>query len=139
MTFGADLIAGFPTEDDAMFANSLSIIEECGLSHLHVFPFSPRKGTPAARMPQLDRGLVKERAARLRTAGDAAYSRHLDRMIGSTFPVLVEKSGVGRIPQFTPVIFGGAVSAGIHDMHITGHDGRVLRGEAVGFPMLGAA
>jgi threonylcarbamoyladenosine tRNA methylthiotransferase MtaB len=139
MTFGADLIAGFPTEDESMFENALSIIEECGLSHLHVFPFSPRKGTPAARMPQLDRGLVKERAARLRAAGDAAYSRHLDSMIGSIVPVLVEKQGVGRVPQFTPVTFGGEISGGIHQMRVTGHDGKVLKGSAIAVPMLGAA
>ena len=71
MVFGADLIAGFPTETEAMFASSLSIVEACGLTHLHVFPFSPRPGTPAARMPQLERRLVKERAARLRAAGEA--------------------------------------------------------------------
>jgi threonylcarbamoyladenosine tRNA methylthiotransferase MtaB len=139
ITFGADLIAGFPTEDERMFENSLSIIEECGLVHLHVFPFSPRKGTPAARMPQLDRGLVKERAARLRAAGDAAYARHLDSMIGSTLPVLVEKPGIGRVPQFTPVTFGREISGGIHPMRVTGHDGKALMGSAMAVPVLGAA
>ncbi len=74
IVFGADIIAGFPTETEAMFENSLAIVEECGLTHLHVFPFSPRAGTPAARMPQLDRALVKERAARLRAAGEAGLA-----------------------------------------------------------------
>jgi threonylcarbamoyladenosine tRNA methylthiotransferase MtaB len=139
IVFGADLIAGFPTETESMFQNSLSIIEECGLVHLHVFPFSPRKGTPAARMPQLDRGLVKERAARLRAAGDAAYARHLDSMVGTIHPVLAEKAGTGRVPQFTPVAFGNEYSAGIHQMRITGHDGKLLTGVAVPVAMLGAA
>ena len=78
MVFGADIIAGFPTETEEMFENSLEIVEECGLTHLHVFPFSPREGTPAARMPQVRREVVKQRAARLRAAGAAAYQRHLD-------------------------------------------------------------
>ena len=77
--FGADLIAGFPTETDAMFANSLSIVDDCNLTYLHVFPFSPRAGTPAARMPQVERRVVKERAARLRDKGAGTLSRFLDR------------------------------------------------------------
>ena len=77
MVFGADIIAGFPTEDEAMFARSLDLVDECGLTHLHVFPFSPRPGTPAARMPQLERAVIKERAARLRAKGEAALQRHL--------------------------------------------------------------
>jgi threonylcarbamoyladenosine tRNA methylthiotransferase MtaB len=139
ITFGADLIAGFPTEDEQMFENSLSVIKECGLVHLHVFPFSPRKGTPAARMPQLDRGLVKERASRLRAAGDAAYERHLHSMVGSVQPVLAERAGMGRVPQFTPVFFGDDIAGGIHQIRVTGHDGKVLKGEAIGIQMLGAA
>ena len=78
MAFGADIIAGFPTETEEMFARSLDLVDECGLTQLHVFPFSPRPGTPAARMPQLDRTLVKERARRLREKGEAALRRHLD-------------------------------------------------------------
>src|SRR5690606_4666721 len=99
--FGADIIAGFPTETEAMFDNSLAIVEECGLTHLHVFPYSPREGTPAARMPQLDRRLVKERAARLRAAGDAAYRRHLDALAGTAQRILVERDGLGRTEGFT--------------------------------------
>ena len=83
IVFGADIIAGFPTETEDMFVNSLNIVEECGLTHLHVFPFSPREGTPAAKMPQVRREIVKERAARLRAAGQAAYRRHLDALAGS--------------------------------------------------------
>jgi threonylcarbamoyladenosine tRNA methylthiotransferase MtaB len=101
VVFGADLIAGFPTESEAMFQNSLHIVEECGLTFLHVFPFSPRPATPAARMPQLDRGLIKERAARLREAGDAALRRHLDSQIGTERCVLMERENLGRTEHFT--------------------------------------
>ena len=83
IVFGADIIAGFPTETEAMFENSLKIVEECGLTHLHVFPYSPREGTPASRMPQVRRELVKERAARLRAAGERAYARHLASLAGT--------------------------------------------------------
>ncbi|HVZ27388.1 MAG TPA: tRNA (N(6)-L-threonylcarbamoyladenosine(37)-C(2))-methylthiotransferase MtaB, partial [Rhizomicrobium sp.] len=93
--FGADLIAGFPTETEAMFQNSLSLVEDAGLSFLHVFPFSARKGTPAARMPQLSRALVKERAARLRATGEAALSARLDALAGSTQDILMEKNRLG--------------------------------------------
>ncbi|WP_346432879.1 tRNA (N(6)-L-threonylcarbamoyladenosine(37)-C(2))-methylthiotransferase MtaB [Breoghania sp.] len=99
--FGADIIAGFPTETKAMFENPLRIGEDCGLTHLHVFPFSPRKGTPAGRMPQVNRALVKERAARLREAGEAALMRHLSSEIGLTRRILVEREGLGRTGQFT--------------------------------------
>jgi threonylcarbamoyladenosine tRNA methylthiotransferase MtaB len=101
IVFGADIIAGFPTETEAMFENSLKIVEECGLTHLHVFPFSPREGTPAARMPQLARKIVKERAARLREVGDAAHARHLDRLVGTRQSLLVEQDGIGRTEGFT--------------------------------------
>ena len=139
MVFGADLIAGFPTEDEAMFANSLAIVEECGLTHLHVFPFSPRPGTPASKMPQLDRALVKERAARLRAAGDKAWAGHLRAMTGRTLPVLIEREGMGRIPQFSPVAFAGGPDSGLADMVITGHDGSVLTGEPAYARLKGAA
>jgi len=105
--FSADLIAGFPTESETMFANSLSLVDDAGLSRLHVFPYSPRPGTPAARMPQLPRGLVKERAARLRARGEAALRTRLDSMVGSTRTVLMERGGVGRTACFTPVAFDG--------------------------------
>ncbi len=139
IVFGADLIAGFPTEDEAMFANSLAIVEECGLTHLHVFPFSPRPGTPAAKMPQLDRALIKERAARLRAAGDRAWAHHLRAMTGKTMPVLIERKGMGRIPQFSPVKFAGGADSGMAEMVITGHDGAVLTGEPAYARLKGAA
>ena len=103
--FGADLIAGFPTESEEMFQNTLKLVDEAGLSMLHVFPFSPRKGTPAARMPQLPRALAKERAARLRAKGEAALTRHFTGLIGRETELLVEKPGVGRTPCFAPVHF----------------------------------
>ncbi|MDB5438651.1 MAG: 2-methylthioadenine synthase [Caulobacteraceae bacterium] len=123
--FGADLIAGFPTETKEMFANTLSLVEEAGLSFLHVFPFSPRPGTPAARMPQLERSVIKARAERLRDAGDAALVRHLERQVGRTLDVLVEKDGVARAGDFTEVAFAGAAAHGeIVAMTVTGHDGK---------------
>ena len=103
IAFGADLIAGFPTESEAMFQNSLTLIEDCGLSYLHVFPYSPRPGTPAARMPQVPAALRKERAARLRAAGAAALSAFLESRVGSSARVLVEKPGFGHSEQFAPV------------------------------------
>ncbi|MEZ5812400.1 MAG: tRNA (N(6)-L-threonylcarbamoyladenosine(37)-C(2))-methylthiotransferase MtaB [Rhizobiaceae bacterium] len=127
IVFGADLIAGFPTETEAMFDNSLRIVEECGLTHLHVFPFSPREGTPAARMPQLPRRLIKERAARLREAADAAYRAHLDTVTGTTQLVLVEKPGLGRSEGFTLAQIDGQHAPGtIVEAVVTGHDGAVL-------------
>ena len=105
MTFGADLIAGFPTETDAHFADTLSLVEACDLTFLHVFPFSPRVGTPAARMPQLPREIVKARAARLRNAGEAALDRHLSAQVGRTHRVLTENHRMGRTEQFTEVAF----------------------------------
>ena len=105
MVFGADVIAGFPTETEEMFTNSLKLVGECGLTFLHVFPFSPRKGTPAARMPQVRGPEVKERAARLRAAGDAALARHLAEQVGKTHQVLTEGPRMGRTEQFTEVHF----------------------------------
>ncbi|HEX2761632.1 MAG TPA: tRNA (N(6)-L-threonylcarbamoyladenosine(37)-C(2))-methylthiotransferase MtaB [Rhizomicrobium sp.] len=109
--FGADLIAGFPTETETMFENSLSLVDDAGLSRLHVFPYSPRPGTAAARMPQLPRALVKERAARLRARGEAALGARLDSMVGARRIVLMERGGVGRTPCFTPVAFNGQPGA----------------------------
>ncbi|TVR07723.1 MAG: tRNA (N(6)-L-threonylcarbamoyladenosine(37)-C(2))-methylthiotransferase MtaB [Salinarimonadaceae bacterium] len=127
VVFGADIIAGFPTEDEAMFSRSLDLVEECGLTHLHVFPYSPRPGTPAARMPQVARPLVKERAARLREAGDAALRLHLDGERGRTRRVLTERGGIGRTEGFTPVRFPGGVAAGeIREIVVADHDGRML-------------
>jgi threonylcarbamoyladenosine tRNA methylthiotransferase MtaB len=123
IVFGADIIAGFPTETEAMFANSLRIVEECGLTHLHVFPFSPREGTPAARMPQLPRAAVKERAARLREAGEAAYKRHLASLAGTRQSVLVERDGIGRTEGFTLAAIDAGAPGDIVDAMVTGHDG----------------
>jgi threonylcarbamoyladenosine tRNA methylthiotransferase MtaB len=125
--FGADLIAGFPTEDEAMFANSLALVDDAGLSHLHVFGFSPRAGTPAARMPQLPRALVKERAARLRARGQAARTVRLDGMKGSRHTVLMERGGVGRTPCFTPVKFDAPYGTFV-PLTITGRSGPHLLG-----------
>lgn len=105
IVFGADLIAGFPTETEAMFDNSLKLVDECSLTFLHVFPFSPRKGTPAARMPQLRGPEIKDRAARLRFKGDAALTRHLQDQIGQRHLVLIESPRMGRTEQFTEVDF----------------------------------
>lgn len=126
IVFGADMIAGFPTETEAMFENSLAVVEECGLTHLHVFPFSPRKGTPAARMPQVARERVKERASRLRTAGDAAYKRHLARLAGSSQRLLIEREGIGRTEGFTLANVGFGTPGEIVSGVVTGHDGERL-------------
>ncbi len=126
IAFGADLIAGFPTETEAQFENSLSLIADCGLSSVHVFPYSARRGTPAARMPQLDRAVVKARAARLRAAAAEAWARHLSAERGEA-DVLVEKPGFGRTERFTPVRFADAAEPGaIRRMRITGDDGEAL-------------
>jgi len=127
VVFGGDIIAGFPTETEAMFQRSLDLVEECGLTFLHVFPFSPRPGTPAARMPQVDRALVKERARRLREAGEAALRRHLDREVGARRRVLIETGDLGRTEYFTPVRLAAPVEPGVVlDLAMTGHDGRHL-------------
>jgi threonylcarbamoyladenosine tRNA methylthiotransferase MtaB len=123
--FGADLIAGFPTETDEMFENTLRLVEEANLAFLHVFPFSPRPGTPAARMPQLARAVVKARAARLRAAGEAALARHLQRQVGRTLAGLVERPGLARAEDFTEIVFEGeAAVGGVVDLEVTGHDGK---------------
>ncbi|RWC45409.1 tRNA (N(6)-L-threonylcarbamoyladenosine(37)-C(2))-methylthiotransferase MtaB [Mesorhizobium sp.] len=126
IVFGADIIAGFPTETDAMFEKSLEIVEECGLTHLHVFPFSPREGTAAARMPQLRRELVKQRAARLRAAGDAAYRRHLAALAGTRQSILVERDRLGRTEGFTLATISEGAPGEIVEADIAGHDGARL-------------
>ncbi|CUH85125.1 tRNA (N(6)-L-threonylcarbamoyladenosine(37)-C(2))-methylthiotransferase MtaB [Thalassovita mediterranea] len=106
MTFGADIIAGFPTETEAHFENSLKLVEECDLTWLHVFPYSKREGTPAAKIPnQVNGNVIKERAARLRAAGEAQVARHLAQQIGQTHQVLMENAHMGRTAQFTEVTF----------------------------------
>ena len=124
VVFGADLIAGFPTETEAQFARSLDLVEACGLTHLHIFPYSPRPGTPAARMPPVAPGIVRERAARLREAGLRALRTHLDAQVGRVLPVLAERGGSGRAEDFTPVRLGDGIAPGtIRDVPIAGHDG----------------
>ena len=127
VAFGADIIAGFPTETEDMFARSLDLVDACALTQLHVFPFSARPGTPAARMPQLDRAIVKERARRLREKGAAALTRQLDREIGACRAVLTERGGVGHTEQFMPVRLAAPVEPGaILDLTMAGHDGSQL-------------
>ncbi len=131
ISFGADMIAGFPTETETMFENSISIVDECGLDFLHVFPFSPRPGTPASNMPQLDRALVKERAARLRKVGEYAYQSHLEGASTGSHSVLIERGGIGRTPQFSTVMTGDLPQGKIVEMEISGHNGKHLIGEAI--------
>jgi threonylcarbamoyladenosine tRNA methylthiotransferase MtaB len=127
VVFGGDIIAGFPTETEAMFNGSLDLVDECGLTHLHVFPFSPRPGTPAARMPQVAGDVIKERARRLRTKGEAALRRHLDGEVGARRTVLTERGGLARTEQFTPVRLAMPAEPGLMlDVAVTGHDGRQL-------------
>lgn len=136
VSFGADIIAGFPTETEEMFDESISLIDACGISLLHVFPFSPREGTPAAKMPQLDRSVIKQRAARLRSKGEAAYQNHLQNMVlqCTDHSILIEKSGIGRTENFTMVELtnenGGALSdlpvGAIVKAKISGHNGKQL-------------
>ncbi|MFY9212986.1 MAG: tRNA (N(6)-L-threonylcarbamoyladenosine(37)-C(2))-methylthiotransferase MtaB [Aestuariivita sp.] len=131
MTFGADIIAGFPTETEAHFENSLKLVEECGLTWLHVFPYSPRPGTPAARMPQVDGRAIKARAARLRAAGEQAVTRHLSEQIGKSHRVLMENPHMGRTEQFTEVTFDAPQTEGqIVAARITGADTQRLSATA---------
>ena len=130
MTFGADIIAGFPTETDAMFQNSVRLISECHLTWMHVFPFSPREGTPAALMPQVDRRIAKERTAILRNAGKERVEKHLTDQIGESRKVLFERSKFARTEQFTEVrtevehAIGSLVDmriVGVKDGQLVGH------------------
>jgi threonylcarbamoyladenosine tRNA methylthiotransferase MtaB len=130
LVFGADLIAGFPTETDEMFARTLEIVDDCGLTFLHVFPFSPRKGTPAARMPQVARGLAKERAARLRDKSRDRLLRHLQSEIGRARDVLIERPGIGRTPGYAEALLPDAATPGVLvAARVTGHDGQRLTAE----------
>ena len=127
VVFGADIIAGFPTETEDMFARSLALVDECGLTHLHVFPFSPRPGTPAMRMPQVEREVIKDRARRLREKGEAALRRHLDAQVGRSHRVLTESRELGRTEHFTRARLATPMQPGIIlNVTITGHDGRQL-------------
>jgi threonylcarbamoyladenosine tRNA methylthiotransferase MtaB len=131
MVFGADIIAGFPTEDDAMFDNTLRIVEEADLTYLHVFPYSPREGTPAARMPQVDKGVAKRRAAMLRAAGERQVAKLQASRIGLLESVLVERDGLGRTEQFLPVAVAGTVPGQIVPVRIVGQSADGLVGEPV--------
>jgi threonylcarbamoyladenosine tRNA methylthiotransferase MtaB len=127
MRFTADLIAGFPTESEDMAANTRALVEDCGLADAHVFPFSPRKGTPAARIPQIDAALVAERAAALREAAALGRARSLAAAVGSTSEVLAERGGIGRLADFTPVRLNGQPTPGAFlPVTIGGHDGERL-------------
>ncbi|MET0295688.1 MAG: tRNA (N(6)-L-threonylcarbamoyladenosine(37)-C(2))-methylthiotransferase MtaB [Phenylobacterium sp.] len=128
--FGADLIAGFPTETEEAFQNTLKLVEEAGLAFLHVFPYSARPGTPAAKMPPVKGPAIKDRAARLRAAGEAALVRHLDAQVGRTLAGLVERDGLARAEDFTEIAFTGEAQAGtIRPMRVTGHDGKRVLAE----------
>jgi len=123
MTFGADIIAGFPTETNPHFENSLRLVDECDLTWLHVFPYSPREGTPAARMPQVNGKLIKSRAAALRAAGERQVQKHLTAQIGKTHNILMENPNMGRTSQFAEVIFNTPQTEGaIVSARITGQD-----------------
>tara|TARA_Y100000815_G_scaffold50722_1_gene41341 strand:+ start:503 stop:1756 length:1254 start_codon:yes stop_codon:yes gene_type:complete len=127
MTFGADIIAGFPTETEAMFENSMKLVEECDLTWLHVFPYSARPGTPAARMPAVNGAAIKTRAARLRAAGERQVQRHLEAQVGRTHDVLMENPHMGRTAQFTEVSFAAPqVEGDIVRAEITGISGAQL-------------
>lgn len=127
MTYGADIIAGFPTETEAMFDNSLKLVEDCGLTWLHVFPYSPRPGTPAARMPQVNGRAIKDRAARLRASGEAQVTRHLAAQQGQQHLVLMENPRMGRTEQFAEVRFDAEQPEGqIVPARIRGVDGHQL-------------
>ena len=126
MSFGADMIAGFPTETEEMFANAVGLAEQAAIAHLHVFPYSPRPGTPAARMPQLDRALIKERAARLREAGQRLHQTHLDSMVGTRQWLLVENNGLAHTENFTLAATPGLRPRDLVQVAITGHNGKHL-------------
>jgi threonylcarbamoyladenosine tRNA methylthiotransferase MtaB len=126
IAFGADIIAGFPTETEDMFSRSLDLVVECGLSFLHVFPYSPRPGTPASRMPQVEGGLIKERAARLRATGDAALRRRLELEVGATRHVLIESARQGRTEHFLPVAINGEAPGSVRRLTMASHDGARL-------------
>ncbi|EJF91605.1 tRNA (N(6)-L-threonylcarbamoyladenosine(37)-C(2))-methylthiotransferase MtaB [Bartonella tamiae] len=126
IVFGADLIAGFPTETDTMFENSLKLIDECGLTHLHVFPFSPREGTPAARMPMIDGKIIKKRAEILRQKGEKAYQNHLQHLQMSEQMILIERDGIGRTEDYTLTKIEGSLAGTLAKARITGNDGTKL-------------
>jgi threonylcarbamoyladenosine tRNA methylthiotransferase MtaB len=131
IAFGADLIAGFPTETEAHFQDMLDLVDDAGLAFLHVFAFSPRPGTPAAKMPQLPKDVIKTRAARLRAHGEAARTRFLAAHVGSVQRVLVEREGRGRLDSFAEVELDGGAAGEIVTARITGSKGGVLTARIV--------
>ncbi|MFY7759396.1 tRNA (N(6)-L-threonylcarbamoyladenosine(37)-C(2))-methylthiotransferase MtaB [Aquidulcibacter sp.] len=131
IAFGADLIAGFPTETEAHFADSLALVDEVGLAFLHVFPFSPRPETPAARMPQLDKATIKARAALLRDKGQQALATYLDSQIGTTQTVLIERDGKGRLNSFAEIQVPGGQAGTLIQARVTGRADGYLLGELV--------
>jgi threonylcarbamoyladenosine tRNA methylthiotransferase MtaB len=126
IALGADIIAGFPTETDAMFEGSLDLVEQCGLTFLHVFPYSPRPGTPAARMPQVAGPEIRERARRLRAAGESALRKRLASEIGAVRGVLIESDRQGRTEHFLPVAISGQSPGAVRQFVIARHDGARL-------------
>lgn len=126
VVFGADIIAGFPTESEEMFSRSLDLVDECGLTFLHVFPYSPRPGTPAARMPQVAGGAIKERARRLRAAGEAALRQRLQAEVGKTREVLIESEAQGRTEHYLPVAIAAERVGSVVPRTIVGSDGERL-------------
>jgi threonylcarbamoyladenosine tRNA methylthiotransferase MtaB len=130
IALGADLIAGFPTESEAMFENTLALIGDCELPHLHIFPYSRRPGTPAALMPQVAGTLIRERAARLRAAGAAVRGRWLASHVGKDVSVLVERNGLGHTEHYAPVRLAGDHEYGaIRPVRIAAFDGETLLAE----------
>jgi threonylcarbamoyladenosine tRNA methylthiotransferase MtaB len=126
IALGADIIAGFPTESEAMFARSLDLVAECNLTFLHVFPYSPRPGTPAAKMPQVAGGAIKERAKRLRAAGEVALKKRLAAEVGAVRDVLIESATAGRTEHYLPVAISGETPGAVRRFAISGHDGTRL-------------
>lgn len=126
ITLGADIIAGFPTETEDMFIRSLELVEESGLTFLHVFPYSPRPGTPASRMPQVEGGLIRDRGRRLRAAGEAALAKRLEAEIGRVREVLIESATQGRTEHFLPVAISGDMPGTVRRLAIASHDGARL-------------
>jgi threonylcarbamoyladenosine tRNA methylthiotransferase MtaB len=131
MSFGADIIAGFPTETEEMFQNSLKIVEECDLTFLHVFPYSERSGTPAAKMPQVDKAIRKERAKRLRDLGQTQLQKFLQANVGRDVKAIVEKGGMARAENFAPIKVANDLNPGnLINIRTTGVDGDALTGIA---------
>jgi threonylcarbamoyladenosine tRNA methylthiotransferase MtaB len=126
IALGADIITGFPTETEEMFARSLDLVGECDLTFLHVFPYSPRPGTPAAKMPQVAGAAIKERARRLRAAGEAALKKRLAGEVGTTRDVLIESAKQGRTEHYLPVAISGETPGAVRRLAMSGHDGARL-------------